>query len=431
MTQKKNFSRRAFIGTSALGIAGLTLIPGCVTRHKGPVRLGFIGLGRQTMFLVNSFMNLDGVEVLAGADVYGIKRKRFEQRVNAFYREKEKNISATLYEDYRQLLSRDDIDAVVIASPDHWHARMALDACEAGKDIYLEKPLTYTIKEGKMLVDAVRNHNRILAVGSQQRSDPSFQHAVRMVQEGRLGTLTNVNVFIGQNPHPVPYNKPEQEVPADLNWEKWIGPAPILHYNEVLNPPISLDPPQDEKYWGAWRRFKELGGGLMTDWGAHMMDIAQWGLERDRSGPVKVIPAGSEGKEFDTFVYDTGLEITLEAFDEHTRGVKFWGTDGWIEVSRGKYVASDDALKPEVEESEVPYEGRSAHHRNFIESVKSRKDPVVPVEIGHRTCTACTLGNIAYELQRPVEWDPESESFVNDPGAEAFMHRPYKHGYSL
>ncbi len=415
-----------------MGVAGLTLLPGCkLTPGTELLRVGFIGMGRQSMFLLSSFIKIKGVKVVAGSDVYGIKRKRFEKRVSDHYAELGEKCDVKTYEDYKELLAREDIDAVVIASPDHWHAVMAIDACKAGKDIYLEKPLTFSIEEGQELVKAVRANNTILAVGSQQRSDTNFQHAVKMVQDGRLGTLEKINIYVGDNPHPTPFDKPEELVPEDLNWDMWLGPNPYVHYNEVLNPMISLDPPQDETKWGAWRWYKELGGGLMTDWGAHMFDIAQWAVGMDQSGPSKIIPAGYEETEFLTYIYDNGVEMTLEAFDGGTRGVKFWGSEGWIEISRDAFKASDDSLKPVMEETDVPYEARAGHHQNFIDAVKSRQDPTVPVETGHRTNTVCALGNIAYELGRPIEWDAKTETFVDDEEATAFIHRDYREGYSL
>jgi predicted dehydrogenase len=199
----------------------------------------------------------------------------------------------------------------------------------------------------------------------------------------------------------------------------------------VLNPPISLDPPVDEQFWGGWRWYKEFGGGLMTDWGAHMMDIAQWGLGVDRSGPVKITPAGYEGAEFLTYEYASGVPLTIEPFKEDTRGVRFIGSDGWLEVARGYFNASDESMKPEVKKDEVAYEAKSAHHENFIRSVMTRKDPVVPVEIGHRSATACNLGNIAYWVGRSIRWDPDKQTFVNDPEAEKYFSREYLNGYNF
>ncbi|MEX0988620.1 MAG: Gfo/Idh/MocA family oxidoreductase [Bacteroidales bacterium] len=432
MSKKNTFSRRAFLGTSLIGVAGLTLIPGCkITPPSDTLRIGFIGLGRQAMYLLSSFIKIEGVKVVAGADVYSRKTERFAQRVTAHYEELGEKSEVKVYENYKELLDRKDIDAVVIASPDHWHYHMATDAVSAGKDVYLEKPLTFTIAEGQKLVKAVRSHDAILAVGSQQRSDAGFQHAVKMASGGNLGTLEKIDVFIGENPHPTPYDMPEQELPSDLNWEKWLGPNPYVHFNDVLNPPITLDPPQDEKIWGAWRWYKETGGGLMTDWGAHMFDIAQWGLGKDGSGPVKAIPGGFEDNEYLKYIYDNGLEMEVKAFNADTRGVKFWGSDGWIEVSRGAFNASDESLKPVVEDTDVPYEARAGHHENFIKSVKDHVDPVVPVEVGHRTNTVCVLGNVAHELGRPVEWEPETETFKGDSEAEEYMTREYNNDYTL
>lgn len=432
MSKEHRFTRRAFLGTSLAGVAGLTLIPGCrIFRPSDTVRLGFIGLGRQSMYLLSSFIRMEGVKVVAGADVYGIKNLRFEREVKNYYAESDIETDVQTYTDYRELLEREDIDAVVIASPDHWHYHMATDAVSSGKDVYLEKPLTFTIPEGQKLVEAVRAADRILGVGSQQRSDPGFIHAVDLVKEGRLGPLRKVDVYVGPEPFPIPYDLPVEEVPADLDWNGWLGPNPRVHYNHELNPPISLDPPSNEEIWGAWRWYKETGGGLMTDWGAHMFDIGQWGLGTDRSGPVRVIPPGYENNEYLKYVYDSGLEMELKPFDEQTRGVKFWGIDAWVEVSRGKFNASEEELKPVVKETETPYEARNEHHLDFIRAVKDHEDPVVPVEIGHRTNTVCVLGNIAHELGRPLDWDPENEQFRDDAEATGYLSREYNNRYSL
>jgi len=420
-------------------MAGITLAPSlhsCANRvPTGDITLGFIGLGRQSMFLLNGFMNLEGVKVVAGCDVYGVKRSRFENRVNAFYAEKEKKVEVRTYEKYSELLARPDIDAVVIATPDHWHALVAIAACKAGKDIYLEKPMTFTIREGQELVKTVRSTNRVFGLGSQQRSDPNFQHAVKMAQTGALGKLEKINAYVGAPP--IPYNLPEEEIPGDLNWDLWLGPLPgNIHYNHELDPPISLDPPMDEQFWGAWRWYKEMGGGFTTDWGAHMFDIAQWGLGMDGNGPVEASPIG-DGTEFMSFRYENGVILTSEPFNEQlTKGVKFMGDKGWIEVSRGHYLASDASLNPppvETAGEDTPYETKSVHQQNFIDAVRDRVDPVVPVETGHSSCTVCTLGNIACELGRTVKWDPLNQVFVDDPdgSATAMLHYRYREPYSL
>jgi predicted dehydrogenase len=252
-----------------------------------------------------------------------------------------------------------------------------------------------------------------------------------MVRKEAIGKLEKINAWAGD--FPKPYDLPIEPIPSDLNWELWLGPNPYVHYNHHLAPPISINPKKDETFWAQWRYFKETGGGFITDWGAHNFDIGQWAL--GKGGPVKIIPPGYNNTQYLTYVYDNGVEMTNEPWNEEKkRGVKFWGSDGWIEVGRGYYQASDDSLLPpqkEEKESDLPYESRSSHHSDFIQAVRDRRDPVVPVETGHRTCTTCVLGLIANELGRPVNWDPTTMYFVNDPEAEKHYHRDYRDGYKL
>ncbi|MEX2463943.1 MAG: Gfo/Idh/MocA family oxidoreductase [Balneolaceae bacterium] len=431
----KNLSRRKFIQTSLMGAAGLSMFPlikGCSVPPSDQIRLGVIGLGRQALSLTNGFYGNPGVKVVAGADVYGRKRERYDMLLRNYQEEAGQNIEVTTTANYREVIERDDIDAVVIATPDHWHAIIAKEAANAGKDIYLEKPVTLTIQEGIEVINAVRANNTILAVGSQQRSDPNFQHAVNLVRENRLGDLTKINAWVGGPA--VPYDKPEVEVPSDLDWDAWLGPNQYVHYNPELNPPISLDPVQNEQFWGGWRWYRETGGGLLTDWGAHMFDIAQWALDKDDSGPVEVIPAGHNGSEYIDFVYEGGLVMTNAPFTEgETQGCRFEGSDAWIEVHRGIFRASDDSLMPSItDENEVEeYETASPHLVNFIESLKSREDPIAPIEVGHRSNTVGVLGNIATVLDRPLRWNPETQQFVDDAEADTHLHREYRDGYSL
>lgn len=430
-----SFSRRKFLGASLLTSAGLSLLPGLSLASSSTssfaaaherVRLGFIGVGRQAMGLLNNFMRIPGVEVVAGADVYAIKRERFALRVQKNMTEAGKTyIAPKLYEDYRELLANPEVDAVVIASPDHWHAIMAIDACRAKKDIYLEKPLTFTIKEGQELVKAVRENGIVLAVGSMQRAAVNFQTAAMHVQRGKLGKISQVLVHVGENPHPKPYDLAKEEIPAGLNWEKWLGPIPTLHFNDLLNPGITLNPEKNESAWGAWRWYRETGGGLMTDWGAHMIDIAQWGLSMDRNGPVEVIPAS--GDKPLTYRYANGVEMLITKFDEGRQGVKFLGEKGWIKVSRGNYDTSIADLQIGKEPENFSF---GAHHIDFIDCIRKRKDPIVPVEVGHSTCTACTIGNIAHELGRPLKWDPIAQVFT-DAEANKKLHYTYQRGLSL
>jgi predicted dehydrogenase len=435
--QKRTWSRRQFINSGITGIAGMMILPKIASSGKLPVvadiRLGFIGMGQQSMFLLNGFLQIPGVKVIAGCDVYGVKRKRFEKRVTAFYTKAGKESKVETYEKYQDLLNRTDIDAVVIAVPDHSHAMIAIAACKAGKDVYLEKPMTFTIKEGQELKKAVRQYNRILAIGSQQRSDPEFQHAVNLVQTGALGKITKVNAYVGDPPKP--YDLPAEPIPADLNWDLWLGSLPeSIHYNSQLDPPISINPEKNEQFWGAWRWYKETGGGFTTDWGAHMFDIAQWGLGMDKNGPVEASPIG-DGTEYMSFKYASGVVMTSEPFDGiKTKGVKFWGDKGWLEVARGYFRASDPKFNLEKKDtSDGPYETKIPHQLNFIESVRSRKDPVVSVEIGHSSCTVCNLGNIACTLKRTVKWNPATEIFIDDTDGAAtkLLHYEYRKGWKL
>jgi predicted dehydrogenase len=441
--QQKLWSRRRFLGSAALGMAGMVVIPNLTTSCKGKtkakavagvpagdeINLGFIGMGQQSMFLLSGFLQVPGVKVLAGCDVYGIKRKRFEKRVTDFYKKAGKEIRIETYEKFEDLLARQDIDAVVIAVPDHYHALIAIAACKAGKDVYLEKPMTFTIKEGQELKKAVRENNRVLAVGSQQRSDAGFQHAVKLVQTGALGKISKVNAYVGAPP--TPYNLPEEPIPADLNWDLWLGPLTAnIHFNNQLDPPISLDPEKDEEIWGAWRWYKETGGGFTTDWGAHMFDIAQWGLGMDKNGPVEISPIG-DGTEFISWKYANGVVMTSEPFDDKlTKGVKFWGENGWIEVARGYFKASDPKFDPPDSaelKDDGPYETRIPHQVNFIECVRSRQDPVASVDIGHSSATVCNLGNIACDLKRTIKWNPGTETFVDDVDGSATKHLQYEY----
>lgn len=435
-------SRRDFIRFSAIGAAGAVLMPSSLAAapaakpKKGAasdtVTLGFIGLGQQAMYLLRGFISLPGVRVVAGADLYDIKRTRFEKRVKDYYAANGIKQEVKLYENYEDILARPDIDGVIIATPDHWHAIIAVAACRAGKDVYLEKPMTFTIYEGQQVCKAVRDNARILQVGSQQRSSWEFLHVANLVREGVLGKISRVKVRVGGGP--VPYDLPEQPVPAGLNWDKWLGPLnQYFHYNEQLDPLISLDPEQNEQYWGAWRWYQGMGGGLTTDWGAHMFDITQWALGKDRSGPVEIIPPGYSFYDYLTYIYDNGIVVTQQEFDGNKSGCKFYGENGWIQVERGEVLASDPAFLPKNtgEDLSVPFETKVPHMATFINSIRSRIDPNSPVEIGHSSCTMCTLGNIAYELKRPLAWNPIVEKFVDDAEATKLLHYQYRDGYSL
>ena len=419
-------SRRNFLRLSALGTSAM-MIPSAANAFEAPlfapakkkgsandiINIGFIGLGQQSIHLMNGFITIPEVRIVAGCDIYDIKRDRFEQRVKQYYAEHKIKNKFTMYTRYEEMLANPDIDAVVIATPDHQHALMAIAACKAKKDIYLEKPLTFTIYEGQQLVKAVRENNIILQVGSMQRSSAEFIHAANVVREGRLGKVSLIKAYVGDGPKP--YTLPKQEVPAGLDWDLWLGPLDEkFYYNHELNPLL------DEK----------VRDGFTTDWGAHMFDIAQWCIGKDGSGPSEILPPSCSPYDCLTFRYDNGIEVAQMEFG-HGQAVKVYGENGWIIVGRGKFLASSEEFMPNKVDTKAVYETNVPHYQNFIDCIRSRRDPLVPVEVGHSSCTMCTLGNIAYELDRPLEWNPIVQKFMNDVEANSKLHYEYRKPYSL
>ncbi|MDH6358227.1 Gfo/Idh/MocA family oxidoreductase [Parabacteroides sp. PF5-9] len=470
---KNGVSRREFLGYSALGLASLTILPswaqnGVRIAPSDRVVLGFIGLGQQALNDFAGFAACPGVQVAACCDVDNMKTERFKRRVAAWQASKGMNERCDKYEFYEDLLDRKDIDAVEVCTPDHWHALNTIHACQAGKDVYCQKPLAYTIAEGLAMVRAVRGNKRVLQVGSQQRSSAEFQKAIELVQNGAIGHVEKIYARVGAPPKPL--DLAEEKVPANLNFNMWMGPLndPKIHYHPDLCPPISLDPVQNEKLWGAWRWYQETGNGYTADWGAHMFDIAQAALGMDGSGPVEYIPQGYNGTEWATMKYANGVVMTEQPFlddNDGAQGIKFIGSNGWIEVARGYLACSDpskvpaevagkrpasreemmkmyEEYKKRMEEeakkakkggknnqaqAPVAFETSAPHMQNFIDCVRSRQNPIAPVEVGASTNTLCCLANISRELNRPVKWDPATLSFVNDK--EAANHRLYAYEY--
>ena len=438
---KKNghtMSRRDFMSYSALGLASLTILPswvmpdGTKVAPSDRIVLGFIGLGRQGRSDFRSFASCPGVQVAACCDVDSIKRERFRRDVARWQQQNDMNERCDMYEFYEDLLDRKDIDVVCVATPDHWHALISIDALDAGKDLYLQKPLAYTITEGLAVQTAVRHNGRILQMGSQQRSSAEFQQAIRLVRDGALGHIEKVYVRVGDAPKPL--DLPEMPVPANLNFNQWLGPLndPKIHYHPDLCPPVSLDPPEDEKLWGAWRWYQETGNGYPADWGAHMYDIAQAALGMDGSGPVEYIPQGYKGTEYATMKYANGILMYDHPYREDqpdAKGIQFIGDKGWLKVARGYIEASDKSIlnKEEKEVKAGQYEVSAPHMQNFLDAVRAHEDPIAPVEYGTSTNTLCCMLNIARELGRPVRWNPATLSFEGD--REAAAHRLYWYEY--
>ena len=434
---KKGVTRREFLGLSALGLASLTILPswavnGVRIAPSDRVVLGFVGLGQKGLSDFKSFSTCPGVQVAACCDVDSLKRERFKRRVEAWQKSLNVAPRCDMYEFYEDVLDRKDIDVIEVATPDHWHALVAIHACQSGKDVYCQKPLAYTITEGLAVARAVRDNNRVFQIGSQQRSSKEFQDAIALVRAGKIGHIEKIYARVGEPPKPL--DLPEMDVPGNLNFNQWMGPLndPKIHYHPDLCPPISLEPEQNEKLWGAWRWYQETGNGYTADWGAHMFDIAQAAIGMDGSGPVEFIPKGYEGTEYATMKYANGIVMTEQPYREdnaNAQGIKFIGDKGWLKVARGYIECSDPSLLPKEEKKvgKGEYEVSSPHMQNFIDCVRSRRNPIAPVEVGCSTNTLCCLQNIARELGRPVHWDPATLSFNGDREAES--HRLYWYEY--
>jgi predicted dehydrogenase len=414
--------RRRFL-KQASALAVFSIVPRFVLGGKpfvppsDLITLGFIGTGRQGNGLKNAFLNTGEVRILACSDVYADKSAAFVEGIKKYTAEKAlpPQADCKVYADFRELLASSDINAVVIATPDHWHGAQAVMAAEAGKDIYCEKPLALTIREGRDMVDAARKHKRVVQTGSMQRSWPEFRQAVELIRNGYLGDITTAKVSVGGPP--VPYNLPAQDLPPGLDWNAWLGPNEFAPFNTDLAPPLTAD------FWPRWRLYKEFGGGGMTDWGAHMFDIVQWAFDKDDSGPVEIIPPDGKDHPFLTYKYDNGITMTHENFGINN-AVRFIGSKGTLDIQRRKLETSDPLLKDRViQANEKRVYFSENHYKDWLTAIRKRTMPICDVETGHRTASVCTLGNIAYELKRPLKWNPSKEKFKKDNVAGEMLSR--------
>ena len=418
------------MGTTAKALAGFMIIPRYVLGGKSPsgilytapsdiITLGFIGTGKQGHGLTTSFLSTGEARIVALSEVYKAKATLTIDKIKAHY---EKNTQLgtfsemPVYNDFRELLARKDIDAVVIATPDHWHAAMAVRAAEAGKDIYCEKPLSLTVREGRAMVNAARKYDRVFQTGSMQRSWPEFRQAAELIRNGYIGEIKSIKVNVG--PPPIPYDLPAEAIPEGLDWVKWLGPNQAVPFNAELAPPLSKD------VFPNWRNYKEFGGGMVTDWGAHMFDIVQWALDMDNSGPVEVIAPDGNEHPFLTYRYGNGITMTHEKW-EWSNAIHFIGTEGELKVARKKIETTPASLKDKIiGETEKHVYKSEDHYKDFFNAMRKRTKPVCDVETGHRTASVCNIGNIAYQLKRRLEWDPKKEQFKKDPEANALLGRP-------
>ena len=432
MSEIESNSRRDFLKKAAV-LSSFFIVPRHVLGNgflapSDKINLGFIGCGMQSGGLRNNFMNLPETQLVAASDVFKSKLDRFIKDAHKKYEEtsgKSDYKSVTGYEDFRELLGRKDIDAVVIATPDHWHAAMSVKAAEAGKDIYCEKPLSLTVKEGRAMVKAARKHKRILQTGSMQRSAPEFTKAVQLVRSGVIGKVTKIIVSVGGPPKP--WDLKPEATPGDLNWNLWLGPNTIeRQYSHRVAPPIP------EGFWPDWRLYDETGGGFMTDWGAHMFDIAQWGLDMDHSGPTSIIYPKDTGKEGKGLIYRYANGVEMVHQPEKGNYCHFIGTEGEVKVGRGKLETTPDSLNTKTfTAGELGVYVSKNHYQDFYNSIRSRKAPICDVEIGHRTATVCNIGNIAYKLGQNLEWDPKKETFKNNKEANQLLGRPMKKEWAV
>ncbi len=425
--KKENIRRKEFIKKTGLGIGLFSIIPASVLggkNHIAPsdkITMGFIGCGKQSPILSNYFMQLEEIKMIAASDVDSSKLAKFQQHVQAFYNEK---MVCTGYTDYEDLLANKEIDAVIICTPDHWHAKPAIEALKIGKDVYCEKPLSHTIIEGRAMVQATRKYDRVFQTGSMQRSWKDFRKACQIVRGGYLGEIKNVIVNVGGPSSP--YNLKEENIRPEINWDKWVGPAFYQYYNSILAPPLPLDK------WPLWRAYNEFGGGGLTDWGAHMFDIVQWALGMDDTGPIVFNPPKMKGqKRGFNFSYANGVRVKHMDFGKGY-AVKFEGTEGNLTVSREFLETSIPMLaEKEFNKDDQHITWSNNHYKNFIDCIKTRNKPVADVEIGHRTATICNIGNITYQLGRSLYWDPDNEKFINDDYANSKLGKEYRKGFEL
>lgn len=418
-------SRRSFLHTAAVAAAAPTVFvkPARAAAANDRINLGFIGVGTQSRGHLGNFLGRDEVQVVAVCDVVKERLDLAREMADKKYAERTKAgtyAGCKAFVDFRDLLALPGLDAVVIGTPDHWHAIPCVLAARAKKHIYCEKPLTQNLADGRWIVDEVKKTGVAFQTGSQQRSEfgGHFRKAVEAVWNGRIGKVHTVRIGVG-GPS-VPCDLPTQEVPAGTDWDLWLGPAPERGYNEVLCPKGI------HKGFPAWRKYQEYAGGALADMGAHHFDIAQWALGTDRSGPVQILPPDDPKKGAGlTFVYADGVKMIHNVFEDGVRAdCVFEGTEGKILVSRGGISSTPaKALSEPLGENAKRVYPSNDHKKNWLECIRSGKETICPAEVGHRSASICHLGNIGYHLGRKLTWDPAKEQFVSDEAANKELSR--------
>lgn len=433
---KMPITRRRFLAATA-ALAAPHIIPASVLGRDGSIApserivAGCIGMGSRGSGHVNEIASFNDTQVVATCDVFRSKAETAQQRVESRYAD-QRNIDSykgcTAYQDFRKLLARPDIDAITIASPENWHAVMAIEAMKAGKDVYCEKALSLTVAEGRAVCAAVRRYGRVFQAGTQQRSDPRFRFACELARNGYLGAVKNVWVGVpGGRALPI---LPVKPVPEDLDYDLWLGPAQLKPYREGL---CSYN----------WYFVSDYCAGWIQSWGVHHMDIALWGMPALATTTLDVEGTATfpdEGTGDCSFAWHTTLTtpdgITLDFCDDRTakysHGCRFEGDKGWVHVVRGGIKAEpasllDVTLKPSDEHL---YESRH-HMANFVECIRSRRDPAAPVEAVHAATTATLIADIATRLGRKLKWDWRKEQFIGDDAANRLLTRAMRHPWHV
>ena len=429
MRLPQRISRRSFLtgtaGAVGAAVAAPCVVPSIVFGANDRIFIGHIGVGHRGGVNLKRFLS----QTAAVCDVDKKHAERAREMVVS------NNGKCDVYTDFRKLLDRKDIDAVVVSTPDHWHALPTVLACEAGKDVYVEKPMTLTIAEGRAMVEAARRNKRIVQTGSQQRSMARFRYACELVRSGRIGKLQTVKVGIDGNIdasmlEPVGEPVPDCDPPEWLDYDFWLGPAPRRPYN-----------PRRVHYHYRW--WWDYSGGQLTNWGAHHLDIAQWGMGTDGSGPLEI--EGNAKYHEDgwievpvwyhvTYKYAGGLTVLCgpDYQKSHGDGVTFIGSKGTVHVNRGE-ISSEPAeiIKEPIGDTDVHLYKSTNHDDNWLQCIKTRKLPVCDVAIGHRSATVCHLGNIAIRTGRVIKWDPVKEQIIGDEEANRMLSRPYRSPWKL
>jgi len=405
--------------------------------------MGFIGMGKQSRGLLSNFLYQD-VQVLAVCDVDTTRREDARKKVDEFYAKNPTKGApgCKAYTDFRELINRKDIDLVCIATPDHWHAIIALAALRAGKDVYCEKPLTHNIHEAIEIMKAAEANKRVLQTGSMQRSSKEFRVACELVRNGVIGKIQRVECSFGDAA--VPYDLKEEPLEPGLDWDLWLGPAQKAVYNSELSPRGM------HNHFPHWRKYREFGGGGVADWGAHHLDIAQWGLDMDNSGPIEVRPPEkATDKRGVTLVYANGVTVThKDGF-----GIHFFGTEGEVQVNRGKFTFARDGkmlhafTKKEdgssceaqvtlserefLKDAKVKLYVSKSHPTDFLNCVKSRQKPITSEIVGGRSAICCHLTNQAYYNHAKILWDPEKLSLREGSGDPKWLTRDYRSPWTV